>query len=161
MRCLLPLLTAIVLVACGGSSLNAATLLVQPGDLPAGFSAGTLATAAPRQLYPGLPATAQQTAFQEFNPSGSVTLFVYADTAARDAAYPTIAASLGDHTTHLTDIGEQSVVALPEAGCDTCTEIAFTRCRAIAHVRMFDTPSEGAIAYAKRLDGRLSEKVCP
>ena len=150
-------LVLVLLTACGGPDATSAAVTAA-GALPTGMSLGAKSSSAPRQLYPGVPA-AQSVAYWSINPTGSITLFTYADMGARDAGFDAVAQSALAKPLDL-GIGERAALSSPDDGCPECTEVVFARCGIVGHVRMFHVRPDQVMAYTRALDGAVSKQLC-
>lgn len=174
---------ALLLVACGGvapaalpttlpaptavplDQIDLESLMVQPGDLPAGVSGAQVRDVAPK-MFDGMPG-ALKTAYQQFargdQPAGGVVVFLYEADADRDQGYGFILGGMGT-TTAVEGVGEQATATEPSkevAAVLNFTDLLFQRCHAVAHIRMTGADTAASIAaYAKRLDKRLSSVAC-
>lgn len=157
------------------SELDLEPLLIQPGDLPAGFSGAQVKDVAP-SLFDDLP-TAENTMDQRFerggDTAGGVTVFLYDSTSEIEEAYALIMSIEADYALIMggmnvqtvAGVGEQaivSVLSLPVGGFTLeSSDLAFIRCNAVVHIRMADVVDIDTIrVYAKRLDSRLESVVC-
>ena len=138
------------------------TLLVQPGDLPAGFSAAQLRDKPPA-MFDKLPASSfrlyQQLEYKG-GTGGGVTLFMYDSKQDRERAYSLLSEGM-EHPPGREGIGEKACgVAAKLSAIIVSTDLLFTRCLAVVHVRFSTDDLPSADAYAKRLDRRLQPVVC-
>lgn len=160
----------VVLVACGAvplSEIQLEPLLVQPGDLPAGFSGAQVKSVAPEMFknFPSPQRAIDQRFEHEGETGGGVVVLLYEQQADRDRAYAMLVDGISDDAQPVADLGEQSIahgMELEAAGMNIkSTDLGFVRCQAIVHVRLTDTSNVAEAAeYAKRLDKRLSPLVC-
>jgi hypothetical protein len=154
------ILCLLSLTACGAlGSADLGAVVIAAGPLPPSLRLGTLSDSVPRQLYPGVP-PAQSVSLWKIEPSGTITLFTYADTTARDVGFAAVADTALATPTDL-GIGERAALASPEDGCAECTEVVFARCLYVGHVRMFHVRPDQVMAYTRALDGAVTERLCP
>ncbi len=138
------------------------SLLIQSGDLPAGYSGGQVRSGAPAMFDELPPAIADISQQFEHNggPAGGVTIFLYSTVALVRSGYQAILAGFGDDTVARVTVGEQARMVETGFGFDGA-DIVFTRCAAVVHVRMTDGADAASVtAYAERLDDRLQPVVC-
>lgn len=134
------------------SKLNLNSILIQQGDLPAGFSGDQILYSAPG-MYKKLP-VADNTIFQQIakmgESYGSVAVFLFEDKEKITSAYNQIVTDmLGTHP--VKGIGEKAYVS------GNLDNIAFVRLNAVVHIHAY-LPSDADIpAYAARLDSRLEK----
>lgn len=143
-------------------------ILIQDGDLPAGYSGGQIRYVAP-EMFNELP-LAEYTIYQQFakssDVSGGVTVFVYALPQKNEEAYVKTLEGLGDSARIVEGIGEKGAIyyiSMTVLGNKVeFGDIVFTRCNAVVHIRMTDISDELSLSsYATRLDSRLIESLCP
>ena len=143
-------------------------ILIQFGDLPAGYSGGQIRYVAPAMFNEMPPA--EYTIYQQFakssDVSGGVTVFLYKSPQEIEEAFVNTVDGMGDSAKIVEGIGEKGVItytSMTVLGSKTeFGDIVFTRCNAVVHVRMTDIPDEIALSsYATRLDNRLIEILCP
>ena len=158
------------------SELRLEPLLIQPGDLPAGFSVAQVKDVAP-SMFDDLP-SAENTIDQRFerggDTAGGVTVFLYDSTSEIEEAYALLMSIEADYVALLTGgmnvqtvtgVGEQAIVSVLSLSVGGFTlessDLAFIRCNAVVHIRMAGVVDIDTIkAYAKRLDSRLEPVVC-
>lgn len=174
MRPALFLIAALLLGACGASAPPASLpiplptavplsavdlepLLIQSGDLPSGLGAAQVSDTPPK-MFASLPKAIRaidQRIQRAGATAGGITVLLYDDPT---PGYQALIATMG--ATDAVAVGEQSRITrasdlLP--GFD----VALVRCHAVVYVRMTgDVSAENVLAYAKRLDARLSNAVC-
>jgi hypothetical protein len=128
-------------------------LLVQDGDLPAGLTAAQFKATPPGmfrdvkyfKLFAGR-------SFEKGGESyGGVSLFIYDDEIGLDIDYNVIIMGFGPDRDFIETFGEKAH--------QRWGDIAFVRCNTIVHIRAPEPV--GAINYAKRLDNRIEQQVCP
>lgn len=158
------------------SQIDLEPLLTQSGDLPAGLSGAQVRGFLP-EMYDNLPTSdnAIQRQFQrDGDAAGFVTVLVYESSSHCDAAYTGILDGFGDSTVGpdikaaretISDVGERAEAVTLESEVGGISleaiDMAFTRCHAVAHIRMTGTLSLLDIkSYAKRLDNRLAAVAC-
>jgi hypothetical protein len=148
------------------SDLQLEPLLIQPGDLPAGYQGAQVRDTAP-QMFTGIP-TAESIIFVQFEKSGDaagfVVVFLYDDKTNIDRAYQFTVDSLGDSANSV-EVGEKAMmVTFSDIVAGVHMELAdltFFRCNAVILIRMTkDINRDSIVAYAKRLDSRLKPVVC-
>lgn len=160
------IIAAFVLVSCGAPNLarlDLEPLLIQPGDLPAGISAAQVRAELP-QMFEGVPTPikAIDQRFQDgVGNAGGVSVALYEGAADRDAAYDKLVKGMTSDAQAYTGVGERAT-SLTLDMVIQATDVAFIRCHAVVYVRIVGSSDlTGAISYAKRLDERLKEVVCP
>ena len=162
LACVLILLTA----ACGGpprpADVDLEPLLIQAGDLPAGMTGAQVRDTAPA-MFDAVPKP-DKAAYQQLQKNGSqvggVTVLLYSAGDALSQAYTTVVDGMDDNAQPIAGVGEKAVVSENEV-LVKLVEFAFTRCSALAHVRMvFSGNRDEVTAYAKRLDTRLQSAIC-
>jgi hypothetical protein len=149
------------LVACGAPGLaetNLEPLLIQPGDLPTGLSAGQVRDRAPAMFgdAPQPTKAINQKLQSSGSDAGSVTVLLYDDLADVSAAYAEVTQGFSGAAQSYEGLGEQ---AKTDAIAGVVGDFVFTRCHAVVHMRII-APLDDTAAYAKRLDGRLKDVVC-
>ena len=156
------------------SELNLESLLIQSGDLPAGFEAGQVKDRAPA-MFDNTPQPVQaidQRFTREGEDRGGVVVLLYSASTDSDLAYTLVIDSMGDSVQEI-DVGERASViseVIEILGVNTgYAELAFQRCGAVVHVRfvknaVFEAQariSDDVIsAYTRRLDERLEKELC-
>lgn len=143
------------------AALDLAALIVQPGDLPAGYTAAQLREEAPG-MYRDVPPAAK-TYYQQFAyndaPARGVAIFLYPSADDRETAYTLILDSMIDPPPNT--IGEKSAGSADNLMGTKITEIIFIRCIGVIHISFSGLQDlDAAEAYAKRLDERLSPLLC-
>ena len=143
------------------TALTLTPILVQPGDLPAGFSAAQVRDAPPG-MFDDLPAwgwAVYQQLARGDDTGGGITVISYDDTGALADAYNLVRSGMGD-ALEMDDLGERAALTMlgfgPGGG-----DVAFTRCGLLIHIRMVGADRDGLTAYAQRLDKRLQSLPCP
>jgi len=137
------------------------SLLVQPGDLPAGLSGGQVRETAPA-MFKSLP-IAQTTIYQQLARHGSaiggVAVFVYNSGPKLDIAYAEIVRGMDSNPAP--GIGERAQIATTQIG-EPSFDLVSARCGYVFHIRISGAGVEDNItSYAKRLDKRLASALCP
>jgi hypothetical protein len=151
------------------ADLDFGPILIQPGDLPAGYSGGQIISTPPA-MFKGIPQPVDQI-WQEFEQdshlAGGVAVFVYDTSTASANAYNF---ELGTMETispsPVQNLGEQARIAITDvtiSGGDIHgVDLVFIRCNTVVYIRLTgSTNPDDVIPYAQHLDGRLSEIVCP
>lgn len=149
------------------ADLDLESLLVQNGDLPAGVSGAQIRDTAP-EMPPKMPKTTK-TVYQQLAVGnaeiGGVSVFLYEETADRDAAMAALT-ELIDPSGPINGIGEQAVTNKASAAAGVMgrltTDVIFRRCAAIVQISLDNQRYDQATvaSYAKRLDKRLAGVVC-
>jgi hypothetical protein len=152
---LVPIGLVLLLLSCGGPTRQALEgALIQEGDLPAGYVAGQISDGA---TMSGHMEGFDQRVMRDIQAPGGpgfvpyyVVVALYTDRTAQARDFDRSLAGLtaDGHLSH--EVGEQARIR------DNI--IMFIRCGALVQMQ-FGIPQE-ALAYAKRLDGRLSSIVC-
>jgi hypothetical protein len=170
---LILLLATLLIVSCGPatpvplSKIQLDTIIVQEGDLPAGFSGAEIRDTVP-SIFSGLPAT-QKAAYQQLkhngNLAGGITIFLYDSQEDIDSTYDLLAGDMGENATPSSEVGEKATTLSTSVEVQAVTtemvEVTFARCSAVVHIRMMETHDVNAvITYAKALDTRLEALVC-
>lgn len=139
-------------------------ILIQSGDLPAGFSGAQIRDEAP-QMFRGMP-SARNTAYQQFSyqdeVAGGVSVFLYGTSEVVDRAYAKV---LDDfiEPVDLPGLGDRAAFEIIDflPGYST-VDLLFAHCAAVVHIRMGNSEDNvEVLAYAKRLNRRLEPLVCP
>jgi len=162
------------------SEIDLESLLVLSGDLPAGLTGAQVRDQVP-EMFKDIGGY-DNAIFREFERNGKhiggVTIFLYESLDALDVAYD----SIGDFgesggkeikntggemkitVGNIPDVGEEakywvvegSFLGISLDGAD----LAFTRCHSVVHIRVDTANIDVIVAYAKRLDKRITELVC-
>lgn len=158
------------------SEIDLEPILILPGDLPAGFAGAQTRQVIP-EMFLALP-EAQNHINRQFerngDGAGSVTVLLYESSNDVDEAYSTIVQGFAEprniegmnvQRQLVPDLGEKAEANTMEGELLGVvldfTDLAFTRCSALVHIRMKGTAEIIEVAsYAKRLDARLSDLVC-
>lgn len=144
------------------ADLDLGPVLIQPGDLPAGYSGAQIRDSLPGMLDVSaepLPQPINQV-YQEFerngSASGGVAVMIYDTLAKALVSYDLIVKwPMGGRgqTSEMDNLGEQA----RSSGTDWLLQ----RCSTLVYIRMTGTAGyEGRLAYAQKLDERLTELVC-
>lgn len=157
---------AALLISCGGNSKASQieSLLIQPADIPAGDTAGSVQTSATSMLmYFDLPPNKEmrhQEVLRDGKRDGWTTVFLYPSAADQDAVYRKFVEGLGTDAHSIAGLGEKAMGTDYVPGDDGFDpDITFVRCGAVVFVRV-TTPTQAAIDYAKRLDQRITPVLC-
>lgn len=146
-----------------------AALLFKTGDLASGFAAGEPSDTAPGMFaeLPKADAVVSVPFMKQAEQAGGITAFGYKDVATRDQAFARVAKGMkpipGKAVVKRTDeVGEQAIIGLFKlAGDLEAADVLFRRCSVIAHIRLVgENSGEDAVAYAKKLDRRISQSAC-
>lgn len=152
-------------------------LFVQPGDLPAGIVGQRAEDLMPTNFENDPPATTIQGLrfARDGRAAGSVAILWYTSVADGTQAFTRLttsvrddAVSAGNKAQPMTDVGEDALtarlsLASSTYGTSALAVVVFARCHAVVDIRMSERPDvtlATVIAYAKRLDQRLSAVVC-
>lgn len=143
------------------ADLDLSPLIIQAGDLPAGFTAAQLRDAAP-DMYRDLP-VAENTIYQQLAYNDAlargVAIFLYPNSEDRETAYTLIADGMIDPSSIA--FGEKAAAFSANIGGVKMTEVVFIRCIAVVHISFSNLQDLDAVtAYAKRLDERLAPLIC-
>lgn len=145
------------------------SILIQEGDLPAGYSGAQVRSAEGRRSDPELD-KAVNSIFQQFSledeSAGGVSVYLFETLADRDDAYNAIFAGL-EEAEIINQVGENAIkwsVYVPLVGGLGAIEgsmVVFVRCNSLVTVEMKRALDiSGAISYAQRLDQRLQDDIC-
>jgi len=149
------------------SDIQLEDILIEDGDLPAGYSGAQIRDTAP-EMFDNLPEsenTINQQLAKGGEQKGGVTIFLYDSQKDLDSAFFKIKTGFSEEE-QLEEVGENGFIAYFSQDILGIKiqygDLLFVRCNAVVHIRMTELSSEDSlIAYAKRLDKRLSELVCP
>ena len=146
------------------SHINLDGILIKDNDLPSILSAGPLNYYQPvAALLLGAKLVVTQTFFMDGDDTGEVIVFLHETDEQVRAGYEVIVIGFEEHST-VTEVGEiASFVGDHFSTIDEILygDIIFVRCHAVVHISFTNTNNrDELIAYAKRLDARLSELVC-
>ncbi len=146
------------------SDIDLSPLLIQEGDLPAGYSGAQIRDEAPAP-FNRLPETQNQIS-QELAHSnttgGRVSVFVYDSLADRDTAYSILIEDIMISGGEVTGrVGESDYTTYVYLMGTHYTALSFTRCGAVVNINLSGRQDQEAIiAYARRLDQRLEPIIC-
>jgi hypothetical protein len=148
------------------ADLDIASILVQPGDLPAGYS-GTQVRSDPSAMFEGIHQPVNQI-YQQFEcnngSAGGIAFFVYDKQLNADNAYNLILGGMGETTESVPNIGVRARILsmdLSAIGGAENLELLFFRRNTVIHIRMSDTTNKDYItSYAQKLDERFTPLVC-
>ena len=149
------------------ADLDLSSILVQPNDLPAGYSEAQIRSTAPA-MFNDIPESKNQI-YQQFehdgDAAGGVGVFIYDNQLDADNAYNTILDGMGDGTESVSNIGVRARMALMDMTLSGMniqnSELLFYRCNTVVHIRMTDSSNpDYVISFAQRLDERLTPLVC-
>jgi len=149
------------------SEIQLDSIVIQEGDLPAGFSGAQIRDTAP-EMFKDLP-SAQNTVYQQLEKEGDVaggiTIFLYDSQDNIETAYNLIVGGLLDDAKLSDEVGEKAIISSISITIADITiksvDMAFVRCGAVVHIRMSGTDDvNSVVAYAKRLDNRLKTLIC-
>jgi hypothetical protein len=145
------------------------SILIQPGDLPAGYSGAQIREQAP-EMFSKLP-RADVSIYQQLakngDAAGGITVFLYSQSEHVSKAYSLIVSGFGTSednslfkkvTQPLPGIGEECTATSMEAKqpyIQNACDLAFVRSSAVVHIRMSNATEADIASYAKRLDKRL------
>lgn len=147
------------------SEIKIESIVIEEGDLPAGFSGAQIRDSAPG-MFRDLP-SAQNTLYQQLQKDGDVagfiTIFLYDSKEDIENAYDLTVSGMTDEAELSSEVGEKATVlfipSIRAVGTDIAA-VAFVRCSAFVYINMSTRSEDSVIAYAKRLDGRLERLVC-
>jgi hypothetical protein len=155
---------------------NLEALLLQPGDLPDTVEGESLDNPTPPNFANDPPATAMvgQRLTRAGRNAGSVSLLYYTNPSDLAQAYQQLTANPDPFAAQATvmeprtDIGDTAVTARLTLASSTygptyTAIVIFARCHAIVDIRLneqIDLTLDTAMAYAKRLDGRIAAVMC-
>jgi hypothetical protein len=160
---------ALALAACSGAAATPASLesvLVQEGDLPAGLTAGPASTELPDYFdqMPESDASAFVPLQSGQEQAGWVVAFRYgSDEEVFDGAVRLVRHMPAEKRQVLVNFGDEaySMIVTDPAEGGPYTDILFTQCRFVVHVRMQGvTELSQVTSYTKKLDQRLNETYC-
>ena len=149
------------------SGIDLESIIIEDGDLPAGFSGAQIRDVAPG-MFRDLP-LAQNTVYQQLEKNGEtaggIAIFLYDSQENVEEAYNLIVDGMTDDAELSNNVGEKATtlsMSMTALGITTkAAEIVFVRCGAVVHIRMTGTSDvDSVVAYAKRLDRRIEILVC-
>lgn len=142
--------------------LDLESILIKPGDMPAGFSGAQISKSLP-EMFKNIPKPTNKISQQiEFkgNVSGGIAVIVYESDADVKNAFDIIAQGMSSDAQPVLDLGLKAM-SLSMNKYVEATEVAFIECKAVVHARFVGTSNaNSAINYARRLDDRLKNIVC-
>jgi hypothetical protein len=149
------MLLCFALAACGAPSRGSLeAVLIQDGDLPAGYTAGQISDGL---TMPGSLSGFDLRVMRTIEPPADMSIFehyvvvaLYSDTAAQGRDFDESLARLTAEGSPSSDVGDQARI--------NGNVIMFLRCAALVQMQL-GMPAE-TLVYAKRLDERLSRAVC-
>ena len=158
------------------SATNLEALLLQPGDLPDTVVGESNDNPTPPNFANDPPATAMvgQRLTRAGRSAGNVSLLFYDNPSDLAQAYQHLTANADPFIAQATvmeprtDIGDKAVTARLTLASSTygpthTAIVIFARCHAIIDLRLneqLDLTLDTAVAYAKRLDGRIAAVIC-
>lgn len=148
------------------AKLDLESILIQPGDLPAGITGGQIGNTA-TGIFSSLPPAAQ-VADEQLATNGSqigyVDVFLYDSLKDVQTAYGMIVDGFRKEAVTFPGIGEAAQVGVLDTtslGGLISANLAFTRCQSVISVLMTGDVNKDSVGnYAKRLDARLQPLVC-
>lgn len=159
------------------SSLNLKSILLVEGDLPTGYVVDPFITDLSPTIYEGLVGV-EYFLSQEFSKTGEggghVAVFLFNSEEDRNNAFLSIMSSnYNEFKNAIENTKIEDVTNIGEAGklitsknsilniTITTAQIGFVRCHAFVIIGKTIDDSSIVVSYAKKLDERLSEIVCP
>ena len=157
------------------SDVDLASIVLQSGDLPIGYSAGKTEHSEPG-AFKKLPKTkyvVHQPIKKKKEIIGGTTIFFYTENMETNLAYEAMLEVLGEpgrpgsNIQHVVGIGERAVLAIFNMAfaVDGVTvsrheyrEFIFVRCHAVVNIRL-DDPN-AILSYAQKLDQRILDSLC-
>lgn len=149
------------------SELNLEDILIEPGDLPVGFSGAQILDSIYGRYEPQWKLKPVKVTTQTFEVKGEdggfVTVFLFDNDQDIENAFTVISNEVS-YPTKVTDIGSKGVFGTFVSAFSSIpsqTGVAFIECNAVVYIifqNMSDT--DAARAYAQRLDKRPIERVC-
>lgn len=171
-------LVLVLATACADASVSSApraplsqadlqTLLVQDGDLPAGISAEPLDRRV--EWLATVPAASQEVARRLVAQGvelGSVSLFVYPPGSDLETAYTPLSSVLEAAAQRppqfIGSIGERSgIVTTSPSEQPLVYDLTFLRCATSVYLRLKTQNIDDVLQYARRLDRRVQQQLCP
>lgn len=150
------------------ANLDLDSLILQPQDLPAGFTAGPIQREVPEMLSVAPPALAlyQPVSERELKSEG-ITVLVYEEMSQVEAAYQAISQHLDAEKSlqPLAGVGEKAMYYEDFTNgylSSYTTKVVFQRCRAVIFISLFSPEAKAGVVtnYAQELDRRLQPQVC-
>jgi hypothetical protein len=149
------------------AQVDLASIVWQSGDLPAAYGHGTPTATVPDRFKDFPPAQAQISVELTAGGSsaGNATVFLYAAAADIEKAFNPKGEPY-DESKALAGLGEKSSAlefSIPYGtGADSIdgVNVFWTRCSAVAEIRLITSAPDDAKAYARALDARLAAAAC-
>jgi hypothetical protein len=148
------------------SEIDLDTILLLPGDLPPACVGGQIRSAVPRQFgdLPAADSVVTQDLYDgDYKAEPGVMILLYESSSDLDEAYEGVCTS-EELSQQVADVGERAMASesyntLFNVGSAT---LVFVRCHALVYLDLFSptADTEVVVAYAQRLDERLSPLVC-
>jgi hypothetical protein len=147
------------------TALDLESLLIQPGDLPAGVIGSQVKDKAPPVFKDApLPVKAidQRFGLADGVTIGGVTVLLYDSPADLEKAYAVVIGGMGSSAYPSTEVGDKARIGGLTARTQRIAEVSFVRCHALVSVSLSETPQpdDDTLTYAQRLDKRLMPLVC-
>ena len=144
-----------------------ASVLIQEGDLPAGYSAGTTDHKFPtyyaKLFIPEADYVIRQQIKRDSVSGGQVIVFEYTAAGLATLAFDSITDDM-KRVRPLEGVGEKGMLETPsddQSGSQEYVGIVFVQCHALVHISILGTNDEqSVIAYAEGLSQRLEPLVC-
>lgn len=145
-------------------------LLLQAGDLPAGWTGATVFEESPVDYDGPAPIVVLNQGLREPGArvsSGNVVLWVFADTATAGAAFANRTALVqrvvdADAERQQPAIGEQSLLVVGHGDVFVVNQLVFVRCTAVVEIDLgLASEIDSIVHFARQLDARLQAGVCP
>jgi len=146
------------------SGLDIATFLIEPDDLPSGYSPGVIRNIEPNEYWRFIQAKEQQILASDDNEVGLARIFLFSIDSEKGEMFNLLSlmeTPEGMISIDATGVGEMQLAAIDPFGL-----IVFTRCTAVGYIQVdFDEIKKGydtdaLIAHAKRLDEKLKTIAC-
>jgi hypothetical protein len=147
------------------TALDLESLLIQPGDLPAGVVGSQVKDKAP-PVFKDVPlpvkAIDQRFGLADGAIIGGVTVLLYDSPTDLEKAYAVVIKGMGSSAYPSTEVGDKARIGGLTARTQRIAEVSFVRCHALVSVSLSETPQpdDDTLTYAKRLDRRLTPLVC-
>jgi hypothetical protein len=146
--------------------MDLASILIQPGDLPAGYTGAQVRGFLPRMFDDITQPTKQ--IYQEFEKNndnaGGVAVIIYDSSDVAIKAYNTILDGMDSHVQAVLNLGERaklSTMTINTIMGTNAMDLLFLQCSTVVHIRMTAIDEQDyIISYAQRLDARLTPLVC-
>jgi hypothetical protein len=146
-------------------NIDTSPILINDGDLPAGFTAGGITEVDP-YYYESARAKQQKILASDGTEVGTVSVYLLASSREKSEMYATYSqaeSQEGIIPYKVTGIGDQSSV-FSISGCDI--SVVFTRCTAMSVIEMYagcnqkEYNFDSLVRHAKRLDESLKSIAC-